>query len=195
MEDFFRAAVGFFAVVDPIGNVLAFNVLTAGSPERSRRLIAVISILVAFALLAVFTLAGGEVLDFLGISFASFQISAGILLVLTAIRLVEHGALYEGGAAEGGALEAAVVPLAIPLIAGPGTLALSTSYSTQFGTGLTLAAAATVLAATLAVFLAAGVLERVVHPAALRAIARMVGVLLMAIAVDFIVSGWREAGL
>ncbi|MCK9520379.1 MAG: MarC family protein, partial [Dehalococcoidia bacterium] len=95
MDDFLRALIGFFAIVDPIGNILAFEAIAGRASQRDKVRIALLAVVVSFVLIVVFALAGEHVLDFLGISPASFQIAAGILLVLPAIRLVERGEVFE----------------------------------------------------------------------------------------------------
>jgi len=194
MDDFLRSHSGFFAIIDPIGNILAFEAVAGRASQRDKVRIAGLAVVVSFAFILVFVLAGERVLDFLGISPESFQIAAGVLLVLPAIRLVEHGELFEdtGGGGEG-SLDAAVVPLALPMLSGPGALALATSSAQRYGEATTLLAAGLVLVFTFVVFAATAVMLRLLHPAALRAFARIIGVILMAIAVDFVVSGWLEA--
>ena len=82
-----------------------------------------------------------------------------------------------------------MVPLAIPLLAGPGALATATSFAGRYGEGTTLAAAGAVLGLTFLLFVGAPLLQRLLRKSLLRAVARVIGVLLMAIAVDLIVSG------
>ncbi|MCC7365529.1 MAG: MarC family protein [Dehalococcoidia bacterium] len=192
--DFARALVGFFAIVDPIGAILPFQAVAGAAPLRRRLGIALMAVLVSFALISLFAVAGQDVLDLLDISPESFQIAAGVLLVLPAIRLVERGEVFEANPYAGPtSFDAAVVPLALPMLSGPGALALATSTSETIGAGQTIAAAGMIFALVLAVFAAAAVFFRFIHPAVLRAAARIVGVVLMAIAVDFIVSGWVAA--
>lgn len=191
-DDFAKAAVAFFAVIDPIGNILVFEAVAGSAGRRTRALIALVSVAISFALLALFALAGEELLNLLGISMQSFTIAAGILLLLPAIRLVESGEVFDTREREpASGLDAAVVPLALPMLSGPGTLALATTFAAQFGRGITLGAAGVVLLITLALFLAAATLTAFLHPAILRAAARVVGVILVAIAVNFIVTGWQ----
>lgn len=193
-DDLLRALFGFFAIIDPIGNILVFEAVAGRANARRRTLIAALAVATAFVLIALFALGGERFLDLMGISSESFQIAAGVLLILPAIRLVEQGELFDGSVpATAPALDAAIVPLALPMLSGPGALALSASLSDQFGAGLTIFAAACILALSFVVFAAAGVVVRIAHPAVLRAAARIIGVLLMAIAVDFIVSGWVAA--
>src|SRR5687767_9191242 len=106
MDDFFRAAVSLFAIIDPLGNILIFEAATRTAGRRERLAVALVSVLIAMTLLAVFALAGNDVLDFLDISQESFQIAAGVLLVLPAIRLVERGDPFDPSPGE-----AAVSPM------------------------------------------------------------------------------------
>ena len=192
-EDFVRVAVGFFAIVDPIGNILVFQAIAGLSPTRERAAIAFLAVGVSFVLITVFAAGGEAVLDFLGIGTESFQIAAGVLLVLPAMRLVERGVIFDSNEqVPASGLDAAVVPLALPMLSGPGALALATTSAAEFGQGLTIAAAGSVLAFTLAVFIASAALTALLHPTVLRAAARVVGVVLMALAVDFIVTGWQS---
>lgn len=193
-DDFLRACIAFFAIIDPLGNLLVFALLTREVSPRTARFMAFASTLVALAIIAVFVFGGREVLDYLDISQESFQIAAGALLLLPAYRMVEHGEPWQGRASDTvdrgvDPMQLAFVPLAIPLIAGPGALATAITFADRMGTGTALAAASTVLALTLALFLLASVILRAIGGQALRVVTRLVGVLLMAIAVDFIVGG------
>ncbi|MGE5594890.1 MAG: MarC family protein [Hyphomicrobiales bacterium] len=193
-DDFLRALIGFFAIVDPVGNVLVFEAVAGQLSTRDQVRTAALAVVVSFGLIALFAVAGQSVLDLLSISQPSFQIAAGVLLVLPAIRLVEQGELFDKADQPGeSTIDAAIVPLALPMLSGPGALALAISSSQQAGTGLTILAAGLVLAGTFVVFASTALLVRVVPSTMLRAFARIMGVVLMAIAVDFIVSGWVEA--
>jgi multiple antibiotic resistance protein len=192
--DFARALVSFFAIIDPIGNVLVFYLLTAQLPRALQVRAATASVLAAFLLLAVFALSGEQVLDFMGISAQSFQVAAGALLVLPAYRMVERGQSLEVADADGvrtDVFQVALVPLAVPLLSGPGALATAVSLSQDMGAGLTIAAAAVVFLLAWALFAWAEAVFRLLGESALRVLTRLVGVLLMAIAVDFILEGAR----
>lgn len=191
MEDLTRAAVAFFAVIDPIGNIVVFQALAGEETARRRVLIATIALVVALALIVLFALAGEAALEFLDISPASFQIAAGVLLVLPALQMVEGRSVVGSGPRESG-IDAAIVPLAVPLISGPGALALSASFAERIGPGVTLLAASIVLGLTWAAFIAAGLILQTVHRVVVRAATRLMGVVLMALAVDFVVSGWQS---
>ncbi len=193
MEDYARALVSFFAIIDPLGNILVFHLFTTGAPLRRRSVVALIAVTAAFLLLLAFTLGGVEVLDFLGISADSFKVAAGLLLLLPAFRLVTEGQPMRVNGREGlDPIALALVPLAVPLLAGPGALAAATSFADSVGVGRTIAAFSTVLAVSLAGFLSSDWLSTKVGPSPLRLLARIIGVLLFAIAVDFVLDGVRE---
>jgi multiple antibiotic resistance protein len=191
-EDFARAFVSFFAIIDPIGNVLVFYLLTQNLPQRQRLLVALAATTTAWTMLVLFVLAGHEVLDFLGISFDSFKTAAGLLLLLPAYRLVSEGQPMDiTRARENDPLQIALVPLATPLIAGPGALAIAISFADTLGATTTILSSGAVLGLSLAMFAASGVLFLWLGQSVLRLLSRLVGILLFAIAVDLVLEGLR----
>ncbi len=189
-EDLARAFISFFAIVDPIGNVAVFYLLAKSFSLARRVQIATVAVGTALALLLVFALAGREVLDFLDISVDSFKVAAGFLLLPTAYRLVERGQsidVVDGEAAD--PVQIAVAPLATPLIAGPGALATAISLSDTLGRTPTVLGGGLVLLLTFVAFTAAAWVFQVLGAAVLRLLSRLVGILLVAIAADFILEG------
>lgn len=182
--------MSFFAIIDPVGNVLVFHLFTQRLGARDRRTSAAIAVAAAFAMLSAFTLGGDSVLEFLGISRQGFKIAAGLLLLPPAYRLVMEGQPVQppAGAAPR-PLDLALVPLATPLIAGPGALAAAISFSDTLGRDVTFGAFSLVLLISLIGFLGAEMLFRLLGAALLRLLARIVGIVLFAIAVDFVLDG------
>ena len=188
-----QAIVSFFAIIDPIGGILVFHLFTRQLAVRDRLLAAAVACVGAFSLLLAFSLGGEEVLDFLGISSESFQVAAGLLLIPPAYRLVmegQPGVVDETSSQD--PLDFALVPLATPLIAGPGALAATTSFAQSDGQATTIAAFSIVLLLALAAFAAADMLFRLMGGPLLRVLSRIVGILLFAIAVDFVLDGARN---
>jgi len=195
-DDLLRASISFFAIIGPVSNVLIFHILSQRLALRERISMAFVGVGVAFVMLLLFSLAGEKLLDYLNISKESFQVAAGALLVLPALRLVEKGepmpAEEERMKVEGeraGPYQWAVVPLAVPLLAGPGALATAISFSTDMGRGTTLAAVAIVLGLAFLMFSAAGWLFRFLGPSLLRLLSRIVGIVLAAVAANLILEG------
>jgi multiple antibiotic resistance protein len=185
-----QAFVSFFAIIDPLGNVLVFYLFTRQFGFRQKLLAASVAVAASFLMLLVFALAGQDVLDFLSISSESFEVAAGLLLLPPAYRLVTEGQpAREDEREAGGPLDFALVPLATPLIAGPGALAATTSFSDQVGRSETLGAIALELAVSLVAFVAADHLFRLLGAALLRLMSRIIGIILFAIAVDFVLDG------
>jgi multiple antibiotic resistance protein len=190
VEDFARAFVAFFAIIDPLGNILVFHLFMQGLTRRDRTLAALLAIAAAFVMLLAFSLGGESVLDFLGISQESFQIAAGLLLLVPAYRLVMEGQPLEAGSVQRARpLDLALVPLATPLIAGPGALAATISFSETLGQDVTITAFTLVLLLSLAGFALAERAFALLGEPLLRLLARVVGILLFAIAVDFVLDG------
>jgi multiple antibiotic resistance protein len=190
---FAEAFVVFLAIIDPIGNIIVFQLFTASYSRAPKLVAAAVSILAAFAMIASFSLGGQAVLDFLGISSGSFRVAAGLLLIPPAYRLVMEGQPHAGnGASPDDPLDFALVPMATPLVAGPGALAATTSFAQLAGSSTTIAAAGAVLMITLAGFVAADLLFKLAGTTVPRLLARAVGILLFAIAVDFVLDGTRE---
>lgn len=189
-DDLPRAFVSFFAIIDPIGNILVFYLLTRHLDPRQQLQAAVVAVVAAAAMLVIFSVSGQEVLDFLGITGDSFKVAAGLLLLLPAYYLVARGQpieVMEEEAME--PVEVALVPLATPLLAGPGAIATAISFSKTIGPETTILAMMLVLALSLLLFIAAGWLFLRLGASALRLLSRLVGILLFAIAVDLVLDG------
>jgi multiple antibiotic resistance protein len=138
--------------------------------------------------------AGSEVLEFLDISEPGFRVAAGLLLLIPAYRMVSQGRFYEPAAeAEPQPLDIALVPFATPLMAGPGSLAAATSFTDRVGTAETIIGVWLVLAISFVAFVSAHRLFELLGASSLRLLTRLVGILLVAISVDFIIAGLQES--
>jgi multiple antibiotic resistance protein len=190
-----------WAVVDPISHLSLFIGATADFTGAERRRAAMISVLLAFVLLAVFGLLGQFLLAEMGVSLLSFQIAGGIMLFLFAVSMVlgdaSHAVTHlpkRGAAARREAVMAvAVYPLATPIIAGPGAMLTIVllmdnnrlSYAEQ---AITLGALATAMAGVLLIFLAAYRIERMTGSGVTELLRRVMGLLLSALAVNLVLS-------
>ena len=174
-----------------MGNIPVFGILTAREGARKRFIVAVVSVAAAGAILIPATFFGQFVLDVLNITIESFQIAAGVLLMLPAIRLVESGLpmRVESIDPEDTALTRAFVPLATPLLAGPGAIATAVVFRETLGAGDTVIAIVAILALTAAAFATTASIIGFLGRTPILIMAKMVGILLIAIAVQLIFRG------
>ena len=199
---FITSFVTLFVIIDPIGLTPLFVALTQGMSVKQRRAIAIRATLVSAGILALFAIFGEALLGFTGISMAAFKIAGGILLLLTALDMLfqRRAKRREDTAEEDDDLDdPSVFPLAIPLIAGPGSIAtvilLAGAHSGFSGLGLSLAVMVLVLLVTFIFFEAATPLERLLGKTGINVVSRLLGMLLAALAVQFMLNGLQDFGL
>ena len=198
--------VTLFVVIDPIGLAPIFVALTQGRSPAARRAIALRACVISVGLLTLFGLAGEGVLAFIGISMPAFRIAGGILLFLTALDMLferrtrrrEHRA--ESEAEDEHSDDPSVFPLAMPLIAGPGAMASMILLAGQvqgdwIGILTVHLVMIAVVALAFALFLSAGLLERALGRMGTLVITRLLGMLLAALSVQFVIDGVRNIGL
>jgi multiple antibiotic resistance protein len=186
--DLFSAIVTLFLIMDPLGNIPLFlSILKTVAPQR-RRLILLREVLLAYIVLLVFLLLGSYLLRFLGLEQETISIAGGIVLFLIAIRMIFP---VESGPSESFEGEPFLVPLAVPLIAGPSTLAaLLLLQRTAPGDTLLLFIAVTVAwALTGVILLSSTFLYRVLGQRGLVAMERLMGMLLVMVAVQMLLNG------
>lgn len=204
MLDLFVSALAtFFVVIDPPGCAPIFASLTSGAAPAYRRAMALRSVAVASAILFAFAIFGEDFLRALGISLDAFRIAGGLMLFLIALEMVfeKRQERRESRAEEVKAKpeheDVSIFPMGIPMIAGPGSIAsamLLMSRGTGLGQSLVvLAALAVVLAVTLVCLLVAGPLMRLLGDRLEAMITRVLGVILAALAVQFVLDGLRGA--
>jgi multiple antibiotic resistance protein len=197
---YFAAALAtIFSVIDPIGISPLFIALTPDFDHRQRLSVMRRSTLVASIILLVFAVAGRFLLDSLGITTPAFSIAGGILLLLIAIDMLFARTSRTKETPEEG-LEAlqgndiSVFPLAIPIVAGPGAIATVVLYMTQAGTdpGKVLSVLAALVISLIAVYLSmrlSGVVLLLLRETGVHVVGRVMGILLAALAVQFILNG------
>ncbi|NJM81392.1 MAG: MarC family protein [Tabrizicola sp.] len=190
-----------FVVIDPPGLVPLFIALTRGMGPEKRRAMALRACIIASCLLLMFGLAGEAILGFIGISMPAFRIAGGILLFLTALDMLfeRRTQRREGQQAEPDH-DPSVFPLAIPLIAGPGAIASIILLVGQSGPGWTgtvsvMALMLAMMAVTYVFLLASPPLERMLGRTGTIVITRLLGMLLAALSVQFVIDGVRGTGL
>jgi multiple antibiotic resistance protein len=202
IELFVSSFVTFFVIIDPPGCAPIFAGLTAGTNAVHRRAMAVRAVMVASIILLGFALFGEALLHALGISLNAFRIAGGIMLFLIALEMVfeKRTERREDRAEKVKAedpVDISIFPMAMPMIAGPGSIA---SVMLLMAQSKGIEQSAVVLSAMLAVLLlcvlallAAGPIMRIVGAKIEAVVSRLLGVLLAALAVQFVIDGIRAA--
>lgn len=190
-------------VIDPLGCAPIYASITREASAVQRRTMAIRSVSIATAILLIFALFGEDLLRTLGISLDSFRIAGGIMLFIIALDMVfERRTQRRESRAQKiidtpDVEDVSVFPMAMPMIAGPGSIAsvmlmMSRSEGTQ-QTLVVLAAMAGVLLLMLASLIAAGPLMRILGQKIEAVITRLLGVLLAALATQFVVDGLKAS--
>ncbi|MAM60231.1 MarC family protein [Maritimibacter sp. UBA3975] len=204
MDALLPAFVTLFVIIDPIGLAPVFLALTKDMTGGHRRAVALRAVLVAAVILTVFGLAGQAVLDLFGISMAAFRIAGGALLFLTALdMLFERRKQRRESQSEASVLDPAddpsVFPLAMPLISGPGAMAtmilLMGETDEVMGKLTIIGVMVAVLVCVFAFFVAAGALGRHLKETGISVVTRLLGMLLAALAIQFMIDGLAQTGL
>jgi MarC family membrane protein len=179
-------------VTDPFGNVPLVNAMLAGVPPARRRLVIVRECAIAFLILMAFMLGGHKFLEVMHLSETSLSIAGGVILFMIAIRMVfAHPEGAFGLQSQG---EPFIVPLAVPLIAGPSALATVMLMATREPAKLGMWAVAitvTMLLASL-VLVMGDRLQRWLGDRAMQAVERLMGLILTAISIEMLLGGIRE---
>jgi multiple antibiotic resistance protein len=185
------AFVTLLVIMDPLGNVPVFLALTAGEDRAARRRTARHAVVAAAVLVYLFAFFGTQILAALSIGMPALQAGGGIVLFLTALEMLKGDILVPERARN---VNVAIVPLGVPLMAGPGAISVAMVYMAgRDGAGLTLAnqisVALAIAAALLVCWVAlhwAGVLERVLKDNGIHLVTRVMGMLLVAISVELV---------
>jgi multiple antibiotic resistance protein len=187
-DDLLRATISLFAVINPIGTIPLFASMTQKMPKVERDRVLKTTVITASALLMIFAVAGTQILSIFGITISSFMIAGGILLFVVSIELLTHGGWRFGGTVSD---ESGVVPLAFPLLAGPGAITtVILSFQTS-GLIVTILSIAIVMGITFVVFFLTGKIYSILGRRGSLIITRIFAVLIAAIAVQYVVDGLK----
>ena len=196
-----NAFVTLFVTIDPIGLAPIFLAVTSGATKQERFKIGMRAVIVAAGILLTFAFVGQIILSMLGISLPAFRIAGGLLLFVIAFEMVfekrkeRKSKSAEEALSDDEMHDIAVFPLAIPLISGPGAISavlLLSSQSTNWvEMASILAIVASVLVLVLITFAIAGWVEKILGDNGRNILTRLLGVLLSALAIQFIADGVR----
>ncbi len=194
MDIFTTAFIAMFVIVDPLGNAAVFSGLTAKNSKQEALRIALKAVLIAVCVLLFFGFFGKDVLTHMGISQKAFKVAGGLLLFYTAFNMVMGGHEQTAPKASATSDDIAIFPMAIPLLAGPGcatALILLMDSARAQNTSVLYVVAAMVLVELTALFtlVAATQIKALFGTGALSILARIMGILLAALAMQFIMDG------
>lgn len=196
------AFVTLFVVIDPVGLAPIFIALTRGMDQAQRRRVGLRAIAVSAILLTLFGLAGEAILSGIGISIPAFRIAGGLLLFLTALDMLfeRRTERREGqGQADAPQDDPSVFPLAMPLLAGPGALVTMILLTGEREGWAHIAMVHVTMLAVLAIamllFLLATPIARALGRTGTMVVTRLLGMLLAALSIQFIIDGLKGSGL
>ena len=185
MQEVLEAFITLFVIMDPVGNLPIFISLTKGMPIKEIKRNANNSVFVAGVLLFVFLFLGIKIFDFFGINLNSFQIGGGIILLMMGIMYV-FGTSLKFVKSHGSDLS---VPIGTPLLTGPGVITTTIILVKENGTFVTVIAALLTLLATWLILINSVRLYKILGANWIDVISRIMGIILAAIAVEFITRG------
>ncbi|MBT3274751.1 MAG: MarC family protein [Spirochaetales bacterium] len=186
---FYSAALTLILVMDPFGNIPVFLSLLQSYDARKRRRIIIREMIIAFGILTLFLFFGKYILAGLHISQPALNISGGVILFLVAIKMIFPQTTANQDTEANG--EPMIVPLAVPLVAGPSAMAIVILIATQYPTRMLdwFAALAVAWAVTAIILFTSDYLRRFLGNRGLKAIERLMGMILTTLAVQMLLSG------
>jgi multiple antibiotic resistance protein len=195
--------LAFFAIMNPVANTPVFIGLTDGDPAAVKRQVAFKALLIAFVIVLVFCLFGRMLFELFGITLPAFRIAGGALVALVGFQML-HGApsrVHHPGDDDSGsddsALGVAVSPLAMPILAGPGTLATAMNFSATGNTTeiiITIAMFAVLCLITYVFFVAGQRLVGLIGKNGINVVTRLMGLILAVIGTQMAIVGLHAAG-
>ena len=184
---FLKAVLSIFIVMDALGNLPIFLSFIRQTPLRQRQKMIDQTVIVAGAVLFLFLFFGTAILSFFSINVSSFKIAGGLILLIFGLKLVLGLRILEERAKT---YRAAIIPLATPLITGPGTIPTIIILVNQYGILLTLLASVVNLILTYFILSRVELLHKILGRQGSDALSKIMGLILTAIAVEFIHNGW-----
>lgn len=195
LNSFLHALTSYFVIIDPIGTAVIFHSLASGGGRGYVVRMALRAVVISICIVLVFGFFGEALLGKLGISIEALRVAGGLLLFYTAFNMITKGRSAREQRANY-KIDISVFPLSIPLIAGPGCLTLTILlFSRSAGpaeTGGLILALLSVYAFTLLLFLTTPTLKKLIGDTGDDILRRLLGVILAALAIQFIADGVRQ---
>ncbi len=195
--------MAFFAIMNPVANAPLFLSLTGDLDEPVRRAVALRAVLLSFVIVAVFAIGGRTIFSVFGITLPAFRIAGGMLVGMVGFHMLqgEHSSVHstsdqDNENSRDAALGIAVTPLAMPVLAGPGTIATAMNFaadSTLPEVVRVMAAFGLMCGVTFVAFLGARWLSAVLGRNGLNVVTRLMGLILAVVGVQMLIEGVRGA--
>jgi multiple antibiotic resistance protein len=186
ISEFGKAALALFIIVDPFGNIPIFVGLTENVQDVQKKKVYNTATIVGVILLLVFAFAGTGILSLFGLSIYSFEVAGGILLLIIAIRILISGSIHENVESPE---SIGAVPIAIPLLVGPGAITTTIFNIQQYDTIIAILAVLVVMTATWIILRYISKVYKFLGKTGSLIIARVMALLIAAIAVQYILTG------
>jgi multiple antibiotic resistance protein len=195
--------MGFFAIMNPIANVPIFLGLTSGDDEKTTAAIAFRSLTLAFLIITLFSVAGKIIFELFGLTLPALEITGGLIVFLIGFHMlqgvhssVQHPSEDDKQKSREAALGIAVSPLAMPILAGPGTITTAMTFSASGGLMemlVTIAMFAVLCAITYILFIFGEKFVTYIGASALGVVTRMMGLILSVIGTQMVIKGLHGA--
>jgi multiple antibiotic resistance protein len=186
----FAIAFSLFLLMDPIGNVPLYISFLKGVEPRRQKIVIIRELVIALVIIILFSFLGNELMDFLQVAPDTIQIAGGIILFLICLKMIFPSPQTEAHEVQPHSTEPFIVPLAVPLIAGPSVLAAVMIYAKQeMQAGIMILAILLAWAASLLILLSASFLKSLLGWRGILALERLMGLILTLIAVQMFLSG------
>lgn len=187
ISELFKAIIALFIIVDPFGNIPIFVGLTDNMEDKQRKRIFNTATVVALILLLVFSFAGQEILSLFGLSIYSFEVAGGLLLLIISIRiLISNSSSHEHPESPE---SMGAVPIAMPLLVGPGAITTTIFNIQTYGIYIAVVSVVAVLAVTWVILRFMNNIYRFLGKTGSLVIARVMALLIAAIAIQYILTG------
>ncbi|HHU5241803.1 TPA: MarC family protein [Streptococcus agalactiae] len=194
ISKFILAFMAFFAIMNPISNLPAFMALVADDDQKISRRIAAKGVLLAFVIIVIFVLSGHLLFNLFGINLAALKISGGILVGIIGYKMINgiHSPTNKNlEEHKDDPMNVAVSPLAMPLLAGPGTIATAMGLSSGGLSGklITILAFAILCVIMYVILISANEITKFLGKNAMTIITKMMGLILMTIGIEMLITG------
>jgi multiple antibiotic resistance protein len=200
---FLTVFMAFFAIMNPIANSSLFIGLTEDVDSKTRRMIALRAVVVAFLIVTMFSIGGRAIFSMFGITLPAFRIAGGVMIGIIGYHMLqgEHSSLHtptkaDNEASTDAAIGMAISPLAIPVLAGPGTITTAMNFAAEASLVQivsVLAAFAAICVLTYIAFIGSEWLARVLGQNVIKVVSRLMGLILAVIGVQMLIEGIRGA--